>query len=247
MQVATGCWAEPDVQTGCYAFMSALFRGRLALSMGLAVLFSGWSNTLKSQCDSTDFVLLCEEGDLVNDAIFACGFDCIFAGDLAGCFANCISNAVPTMSDGCVGCFAEQSVCAQDNCLLVCGFGSAADCEACVLANCQETFENCAGIVDLDGDGESTVCDCDDGNATVFPGAPGTSAGVDNNCDGVLSPEELACLLDVTGDQLVTVSDVLVVLAEFGCLLDCPNDVTGDGAVTVSDILELLGGFGTAC
>ena len=227
--------------------MRAIVQSRLVLSLALTVICSVWSGTLKSQCDSTDFVLLCEDGALVNDAIFDCGFDCIFAGDLSGCFANCISNAIPTMSTGCVGCFAEQSVCAQDNCLLVCGFGSAADCEACVLANCQETFENCAGIVDLDEDGESTVCDCDDGNASVFPGAPGTGTGVDNNCDGLLSPEELACLLDVTGDQLITVSDVLVVLAEFGCLAGCPNDVTGDGAVTVSDILELLGGFGTAC
>lgn len=201
----------------------------------------------RSQCDSLDFSILCQEGDLVNDAVFSCGFDCIFAGDLQGCFANCIAAGIPTMSTGCVGCFAEQSVCAQNNCLLVCGFGSAADCEACVLSNCQAEFEACAGIVDLDGDGESVVCDCDDDNASVYPGAPANASGVDNNCDGVLSAEEIACLLDLTGDLLVSVSDVLIVLSDFGCLEGCDADVNGDGAVTVSDVLQILSGFGSEC
>jgi hypothetical protein len=205
------------------------------------------SERTHAQCDSLDFNLLCEDGDMVNDAIFSCGFSCIFAGDLATCFSDCIAAGIPTMSTGCVGCFAEQSTCAQENCFLVCGFGSTADCEACVLANCQAQFESCAGIVDADGDGEDVICDCDDADAATYPGAPGTSSGLDNNCDGVISADELACLLDLTGDLLVSVSDVLVVLSEFGCLVGCAADITGDGAVTVSDVLELLGGFGDNC
>ena len=203
--------------------------------------------SMEAQCDSLDFNLLCNEGDLVNDAVFSCGFDCIFAGDLQSCFASCIAAGIPTMSTGCVGCFAEQSVCAQNNCLLVCGFGSTADCEACVLANCQADFETCAGIVDMDGDGETTVCDCDDNNSEVFPGAPANASGVDNNCDGILSPEEASCPLDLNGDLLISVSDVLVLLSDFGCLESCSADVNGDGAVTVSDVLQLLSAFGTEC
>ena len=99
----------------------------------------------------------------------------------------------------------------------------------------------------MDQDGVLSFSDCDDGDATVYPGAPATAQGVDNNCDGVLSPEELACLLDLNGDQLITVSDVLVLLAEFGCVTDCTADVNGDGLVTVADILAMLGGFGTPC
>ena len=57
---------------------------------------------------------------------------------------------------------------------------------------------------------------CDDSDGTVYPGAPGT-AGVDNNCDGVLSESEAACPLDLDGDLAVTVSDVLSLLSEFGC------------------------------
>lgn len=213
----------------------------------LALAFLAAPIQSTAQCDSLDFSLLCNEGDLVNDAVFSCGFDCIFAGDLQGCFATCISNGIPTMSTGCVGCFAEQSVCAQSNCLLVCGFGSAADCEACVLANCQAEFEDCAGILDLDGDGESTVCDCDDSDSSVYPGAPGNGSGADNNCDGFIGEAEASCPLDLNGDLLISVSDVLVVLSEFGCLQGCNADVDGDGAVTVSDVLQILSGFGANC
>ena len=71
-----------------------------------------------------------------------------------------------------------------------CAFGSEADCEACVQANCQAGFETCAGIVDTDADGESNVCDCDDNDATAYPGAPPTAEGVDNNCDGLIGEDE---------------------------------------------------------
>lgn len=200
-----------------------------------------------AQCDEADFDLLCNDGTAVNDAVFSCGFSCFLASDITTCFAECISEAIPEMSEGCVGCFADQSTCVTNSCFLTCAFGSEADCEACVAANCQSGFEACAGIVDVDFDGESTVCDCDDGDATVYPGAPPTGQGLDNNCDGILSSEESGCPLDLDGDQLVTVSDVLTVLAEFGCVSDCVADLNGDGQVTVADILAMLGGFGSAC
>jgi len=202
---------------------------------------------LLAQCDEADFELLCNDGAAVNDAVFSCGFSCFLASDITSCFAGCISEAIPEMSQSCVGCFADQSTCVTNSCFLVCAFGSEADCEACVAANCQSGFESCAGIVDVDMDGESTVCDCDDGNASVYPGAPATAEGVDNNCDGILSAEEQGCPLDLDGDLLVTVSDVLTVLAEFGCISDCVADLNGDGQVTVADILAMLGGFGAEC
>ena len=45
---------------------------------------------------------------------------------------------------------------------------------------------------------------------------------------------------DATGDGVVDVDDLLLVVSEFGCVGDCDGDVTGDNAVTATDILLVL-------
>ena len=62
-----------------------------------------------------------------------------------------------------------------------------------------------------------------------------------------LGPEEPDCPGDVSGDGIIGVADVLLLLANFGCLEACPEDIDGDGAVTVGDVLALLGNFGADC
>ena len=110
-----------------------------------------------------------------------------------------------------------------------------------------------AGIADICnlGPGLSLVTgDCDDGDSSVYPGAPGTSEGIDNDCNGLVEDDELLpnlCPEDVNGDGFVSVADVLQVLSEFGCSASCTNDVNGDGAVTVADVLAVLSAFGSNC
>ena len=90
--------------------------------------------------------------------------------------------------------------------------------------------------------------DCNDDDATVYPGAPGTGQGIDNNCDGQVTGDEAnACPQDLNGDGAVTVADVLLILGEFGCESNCGADVDGDGAVSVSDVLNVLSVFGQPC
>ncbi len=49
---------------------------------------------------------------------------------------------------------------------------------------------------------------------------------------------------DLNGDGVVDVSDLLILLGEWGPCDDCPADLNGDGVVDVSDLLILLGNWG---
>jgi len=55
------------------------------------------------------------------------------------------------------------------------------------------------------------------------------------------------CPTDLNGDGNITVADVLAILSEFGCSLNCSFDVDGDNAITVSDVLLILSTFGEFC
>jgi len=90
--------------------------------------------------------------------------------------------------------------------------------------------------------------DCNDDNATVYPGAVGTEEGLDNDCDGVVFGDEVSsCPADVNTDGEITVADILAILSEFGCTTTCTADVDNDGSVTVSDVLGVLSVFGQSC
>jgi hypothetical protein len=78
-------------------------------------------------------------------------------------------------------------------------------------------------------------------------GASETSSGIVT----VLAPEGVdcsGCPEDINGNGTVEVSDVLLLLSDFGCTSDCTGaDIDGDGAVSVTDILLLLAAFGEDC
>ena len=45
---------------------------------------------------------------------------------------------------------------------------------------------------------------------------------------------------DVSGDGIVNVNDLLIMLGDWGPCEGCPSDVDADGVVTVDDVLALL-------
>ncbi|PCJ81430.1 MAG: hypothetical protein COA49_04860 [Bacteroidetes bacterium] len=55
------------------------------------------------------------------------------------------------------------------------------------------------------------------------------------------------CNGDLNGDGERNVSDLLLVLSEFGCISNCTADLNGDGVVTIVDLMNLLTTFGTSC
>jgi hypothetical protein len=57
----------------------------------------------------------------------------------------------------------------------------------------------------------------------------------------------LACLGDFSGDGYVGTPDLLILLGSIGCSIDCTTDLTGDDAITISDILSFLNYFGNSC
>ena len=61
------------------------------------------------------------------------------------------------------------------------------------------------------------------------------------------SCEACGCPQDIDNDGVVTVSDILAALSEFGCTSGCTADVDGDGQVTVSDFLDILSVYGNFC
>lgn len=218
----------------------------------VAVVFSMSSmGFLHSQCNDYDLMLLCDSATQVDIAVSSAGLDCAFNPDPEGCFAAEATLLLPTMSSGCIDCFAAQANCALNNCATICAFGSSEACDACIYENCQDSFETCAEIVDMDNDGHNNICDCDDFNPLQYPDAPGTNQGIDNNCNGLMEVSEIAeigCPADFSGDGLIGSADLVVMLGFFGCMENCgPQDLDGDGLVGVADLVILLGQIGQAC
>lgn len=55
------------------------------------------------------------------------------------------------------------------------------------------------------------------------------------------------CYGDFNSDNSVTVQDLLILLAEFGCDTGCITDLNGDNITSVADLLELLTVYGMNC
>lgn len=92
--------------------------------------------------------------------------------------------------------------------------------------------------------------DCDDQRNDVYPGAPGTEEGIDNNCNGVVEgTEELPadCAGDLDGNGVVSSADLLLLLSDFGCQADCTHDMNDDGIINANDMLTFLSFFGQIC
>ena len=226
--------------------MSKCLRSAL-LAFTLAIL----APSAQAQCNEYDLMLLCDSADMVDNAVSAAALQCAFNPDPESCFIASLTPTLPTMSAGCISCFAAEATCVLGNCATTCLFGSQEDCDACITSNCQSSFESCAGIVDLDGDSHNNICDCDDNNPLQYPGAPGTNEGLDNNCNGLMEVSEIAgptCDGDLNGDSIVGVSDLVAFLGEFGCMENCGEaDFDGDGIIGVADLVFLLGNMGTFC
>jgi hypothetical protein len=117
--------------------------------------------------------------------------------------------------------------------------------------------------------------DCNDLEALMFPGGAGTLSGIDNDCNTIIEDDEIltiegctdpmaenyepsatvndesciysTCFGDFNNDGVITVTDLLELLADFGCTSDCATDLNEDDLVSVADLLQILAVFGSIC
>jgi len=93
-----------------------------------------------------------------------------------------------------------------------------------------------------------TPGDCNDAEATMYPGAQALGVGVDNDCSGVIDADELAaCPGDFNGDGQRGVGDMLHLLSHFGCEVGCTASMNDQDLVNITDLLMYLSVFGAAC
>ena len=199
------------------------------------------------------------------------GFDdgsCSFPGTLYGkdyvdCFNECLND-----TDGDGICDEEETGCTDP---AACNFDpiAATDDGSCTYP--LEDYLDCDGncINDTDGDGvcdevevpgctDPTACSYDS-NATEDDGScqyitndcdtcvDGVIVDGDADDDGICDADDV-CPGDFNNDGVRSASDVLVVLAAYGCENDCGDaDLDGNGFVTASDVLAMLSYFGTVC
>ncbi len=58
-------------------------------------------------------------------------------------------------------------------------------------------------VPDADGDGVPACTDCDEGDPSVYPGAPEACGGVDNDCDGLVNDfTSILTAVDAAGDTV---------------------------------------------
>lgn len=105
--------------------------------------------------------------------------------------------------------------------------------------------------------------DCNDADAAVNPGVLGTCGGCVEGCTDVNACNYDAaaqcdngsceyascapCIGDFNGDGLRNVTDLLIMIAEFGCSVGCITDMNGDGISNGSDVVGFLGMFAMPC
>lgn len=166
------------------------------------------------------------------------------------------------------------AACDDGNCVLpdgctdpaACNFDPAASCDdgTCLAldecGNCGGT--DTLGCIDPLACNYDADADCDDGSCLAFdecgvcggtgvsgctnPAACNYDAGADCN-DGSCDFLSCVCPGDFNGDNLVTVQDLLLFLAEFGCAFGCSTDMNGDNSVNAADLLIFLSYYGTDC
>ncbi len=89
-----------------------------------------------------------------------------------------------------------------------------------------------------------TVESAPDCNANGSPDDDDIAGGSSEDTDGNGVPDECECLGDIDGNGSVDVSDLLTIIADWGCSTVCDGDANADGSVDVADLLAVISSWG---
>ncbi len=84
-------------------------------------------------------------------------------------------------------------------------------------------------------------------NYPFFPSGVVAVSSIEGGVFFVLPNIQSGCPADFNNDLVVSVADLLMLIAEFSCINYCATDLSTDGAVNVDDLLIFLIAFGTLC
>ena len=167
----------------------------------------------------------------------------------------------------------ECGVCNGPGAVYECGCSDIPEGECDCNGNVLDAIGICGGACELDGN-DNGVCDTleiygcmENSSCNYNPLANYNSGDCDYTCygcldenacnydiyatinDGFCEYESCACPLDLNEDGIISVSDILILLGEFGCTANCANDLNGEGngAVNIQDLLVILSVFNTVC
>ena len=204
-------------------------------------LINGWATGGSSNYDATFTMTgLCTSDDI----------------DIPGCTDATACNYNPNAT-------ADDGSCEFDSCT---GCTDAAACNYDAAATIDDgscEFDSCAGCTDTSACNYDPSATIDDGSCLQLD-ACGVCGGDDSSCSGCTNPDadnydpnaivdDGSCIVtpdcpeDLNNDGLISVADILELLADFGCTSDCDADLNGDGATNVNDILQILAAFGGQC
>lgn len=242
---------------GPYAQTQTTFNYSFCLPEGCYTLnvFDSFGDGLQYQGVVGNYVLTDGNGTVLAQMVAGGNFGdqathnfCVTGSGTPGCTnaGACNYDPAATVDNGsceftsCAGC-TNAGACNYDPSATIdngsCEFTSCAGCTdagacnynpAATLDNGSCEFTSCAGCTD------STACNYD-GTATID----------DGSCEFASCAP---CLGDLNDDGMRNVTDILLMLSDFGCSGGlCNGDLDGDNQTAASDFLIILSLFGTSC
>ncbi len=132
---------------------------------------------LNNDCDHPDWPMPTEDADDDGDGLDECGGDCDDS------LPDCTTDCTDADSDGMPACAGDCDD-SLPGCTTDCTDADSDGMPACA-GDCDESNPHCTtDCTDFDIDGYCVTHDCNDGLATVHPGALEVNDGIDNHCPG---------------------------------------------------------------